>query len=94
MPDEPEWHEGRTVNISRSGLLFTCDQVLEVGTELELFILFPQGDGSAPKPLHVCRGHVVRRVLMQWPDLSTSVAIQFASAQVQTGEVGMLQRMA
>jgi hypothetical protein len=37
---------------------------------------------------------VVRRVLMQWPDLSTSVAIQFASAQVQTGEVGMLQRMA
>ena len=82
------------MNISRSGLLFTCDDLVEVGAELELYILFPQCDGSAPKPLRVCRGEVVRRVLMQWPDLSTSIAIQFEAPRVEAATTSVMQRMA
>jgi hypothetical protein len=53
------WQEGRTENISRSGVLFLADHVMEVDTRIEMTFVLPVTGGSAPI---VCRGRVVRIV--------------------------------
>jgi hypothetical protein len=67
--DENAWRVGRTINVSKSGMLFTSHEPLEIGTVLELD--FRSGE---PGPR---RGVVVRRVLMRWPDLNPLAAIRF-----------------
>ncbi len=52
--DFPDWHECRTVNISRTGILFETDQTLDVNASLEIRVQFP----SAATLL--CQGSVVR----------------------------------
>lgn len=54
-----QWREGRIENISRSGVLFWTDQLLDVDTRLEMSFVLPLID----HPLVVCRGHIVRTVL-------------------------------
>lgn len=52
--------DGKTINISSSGVLFTSDHVLLPGRRLELSISWPaQLDGKCPLKL-VARGRVVR----------------------------------
>lgn len=53
------WQEGRTENISRSGVLFVADHVMEVDTRIEMTFVLPV-TGLSPKV--VCRGRVVRIV--------------------------------
>ena len=58
---EPEWHEGTTVNISRSGVLFRASEELSLQTILEMRITFPAAlSGETPTQV-VCWGPVVRR---------------------------------
>jgi len=59
---ERRWHEGRTANISRSGVLFWTDDVLDVDTRLEMRLELPVGPHP---PAVICRGHVVRTVVPQ-----------------------------
>ena len=55
-----ETGDGRTVNISSSGVLFTTDQMLLPGRRLELSISWPvQLDNKCPLKL-VARGRVIR----------------------------------
>lgn len=54
-----EWREGRIENISRSGVLFWTDQVLEVDTRLEMSFALPVVHTA---PWVVCRGRIVRTV--------------------------------
>jgi hypothetical protein len=57
---EPEWHEGTTINISRSGVLFRADAELSLQTILEMRITFPAAlSGENPTQV-VCWGPVVR----------------------------------
>jgi hypothetical protein len=39
--DLPDWHECKTVNISRTGILFETDQKLDPLTGLEINVHFP-----------------------------------------------------
>src|SRR6185369_13551569 len=39
--DDSQWHEGRVENISRSGVLFSTPDVLDVDTELEMTFELP-----------------------------------------------------
>ena len=73
LQDEDNWRNGRTVNVSRSGLLFSSAQSLEVGTVVEIDLDLQQLIGCE----NVRFGVVVRRVLMAWPDLNALVAIRF-----------------
>jgi len=58
------WREARVENISRSGVLFWTDHVLDVNARLEMRFELPVG----PTPPGVlCRGHVVRSVLPRGP---------------------------
>lgn len=77
LQDEDQWRIGRTVNISRSGMLFSSLEQVEVGTILEIELQEQQD------PL---TGMVVRRVLMAWPDLTAQVAIRFLKSPVRYGD--------
>jgi len=57
---DAHWHEGRTENISRSGILFRAAETLDVDTEVEMTFVLPV---VPTPPAIVCRGRVVRTVL-------------------------------
>src|SRR5438034_7878144 len=59
--EDREWTEAVSVNASRSGVLFRCDQLLEVGTEIEL-ILALSWESAAPVEAAdvMCSGRIVR----------------------------------
>lgn len=57
---EKQWHEARTENISRSGVLFRTEDVLDIDTEVEMTFVLPL---TPAPPAIVCRGRVVRTVL-------------------------------
>lgn len=57
---EESWHEGRTLNVSSSGVLFTCPApALAPGTRVE-FVLDLPNPGLRDQPRVRCRGAVVR----------------------------------
>lgn len=56
------WSEGKTENISRSGLLFRTDRVLTLRTAIQMSFTLPisvKGDGPGEV---LCRGSIVRTV--------------------------------
>jgi PilZ domain len=56
------WFEGKTENISRSGVLFRADRVLKPKTAIQMSFTLPvsvKGDGPGEV---LCRGSVVRAV--------------------------------
>jgi hypothetical protein len=57
---EREWREGRTENISRSGILFRTPGPVELDTSLEMRFELPAGRFL---PEVVCTGRVVRAIL-------------------------------
>lgn len=57
---DPAWHEARTENISRSGVLFRTTDPIEIDTEVEMTFVLPMAPSP---PAIVCRGRVVRTVL-------------------------------
>ncbi|HOC17113.1 MAG TPA: PilZ domain-containing protein [Vicinamibacterales bacterium] len=57
---EDSWHEGRTLNVSSSGVLFTCPApALEPGTKVEFLLVLPN-PGLREQPRVQCRGAIVR----------------------------------
>jgi hypothetical protein len=56
------WHEGRTENISRSGVLFRTEQPLAMRTAVEMLMTLPAEISGGNQATVVCRGRVVRVV--------------------------------
>jgi hypothetical protein len=54
------WHEGRIENISRSGVLFRAEDLLDIETPVEMTLVLPARLLTAAI---ICRGRVVRTVL-------------------------------
>lgn len=74
---QSDWHFGRARNLSRSGMLFSCNACPGVGCLVEIQLLdVDQGLGLQVTGAR-CLGQVVRRVLMSWPDVVPLVAIRF-----------------
>jgi len=61
---EKSWHEGTTINISRSGVLFKTDHALEPKTVLEMRIAFPPEMTGDVGTNVVCWGPIVRRQVL------------------------------
>jgi hypothetical protein len=55
-----DWHEGKSVNISSSGVLFEAEQRLELKTMLEMRIVFPPEIAGQRAADVICWGPVVR----------------------------------
>jgi hypothetical protein len=71
---EPQWQEGRTVNISRTGVLFNANNPLEVRTTVQMTLMLPAeiaGDEAAEV---FCLGRIVRTIPPGAPDESTLLA--------------------
>jgi CheY-like chemotaxis protein len=70
---ETEWHEGKTQNISRSGLLFQADELLQPHSQLEINLVLPAEIAGLSATEVVCRGEVVRTI--ESPEKSLSPAL-------------------
>jgi DNA-binding response OmpR family regulator len=60
--DESDWHDGETRNISRSGLLFQAEDLLQPNVVLEITLVLPAEIAGLSQTEVVCRGEVVRTV--------------------------------
>jgi len=71
---EQDWHEGQTVNISRTGILFLAGCELTPQTSLELRILFPKEITGESSMDVICWGPVVRTEPARNSDSSPATA--------------------
>ena len=66
---DPQWREGQTENISRSGVLFRTDHLVPLQTPIEMLLPLPFAAGGVEEAATViCRGRVVRHEPGDSPD--------------------------
>ena len=59
-PGEPIWRDGRTENISRSGVLFRTESAMPPLTVIEMLMALPIGAADGDSATVICRGRIVR----------------------------------
>ena len=82
---ETQWHVGTTENISRSGLLFQSDDVLQPNSQLEINLVLPAEIAGLAGTEVVCRGEVVRTVERQGESVSPALAARILQYHFQHG---------
>jgi PAS domain S-box-containing protein len=82
---EKDWHAGTTENISRSGLLFQGDDILQPSAQLEINLVLPTEIAGLSGTEVVCRGEVVRTVEPQGSTLSPALAARILQYHFQHG---------
>jgi PAS domain S-box-containing protein len=82
---ENVWHEGTTENISRSGMLFQADELLQPSAQLEINLVLPQEIAGLSATEVVCRGEVVRTVEHAGNGLSPALAARILQYHFQHG---------
>jgi PAS domain S-box-containing protein len=82
---EKEWHVGTTENISRSGMLFEADELLQPAAQLEINLVLPQEIAGLSSTEVVCRGEVVRTVEQRGETPSPALAARILQYHFQHG---------
>jgi PAS domain S-box-containing protein len=82
---ETEWHVGTTENISRSGLLFQADEMLQPSAQVEINLVLPAEIAGLSPTEVVCRGEVVRTVEPHGETLSPALAARILQYHFQHG---------
>ena len=82
---ETSWHEGKTENISRSGMLFQADEPLQPSAILEINLVLPQEIAGLSETEVVCRGEVVRTVQPNGGGVSPALAARILQYHFQHG---------
>jgi PAS domain S-box-containing protein len=82
---EPGWRKGTTENISRSGLLFHAEEVLQPAAQLEINLVLPAEIAGLAATEVVCRGEVVRSVGKAGGAVSPSLAAKILQYRFQHG---------
>ncbi len=82
---EQQWHEGKTENISRSGLLFQADGPMQPNAQLEINLVLPAEIAGLSATEVVCRGEVVRTVESHEKSLSPALAARILQYHFQHG---------
>ena len=82
---ENDWHVGTTENISRSGMLFQADELLQPNAQLEINLVLPAEIAGLSATEVVCRGEVVRTVEQQGQTLSPALAARILQYHFQHG---------
>jgi CheY-like chemotaxis protein len=82
---EKDWHDGKTENISRSGMLFQADEVLQPSSQLEINLVLPAEIAGLSETEVVCRGEVVRTVEGQEGTISPALAARILQYHFQHG---------
>jgi hypothetical protein len=82
---ELDWREGRTENISHSGILFRTEHLLEQRTEVEMSFILPlEVPGETPAVI-VCRGYIVRKVRRSAAEGGQALAAKFSDYRFLRG---------
>jgi PAS domain S-box-containing protein len=82
---EHGWRNGTTENISRSGLLFQAEEMLQPSVQLEINLVLPAEIAGLSPTEVVCRGEVVRAVQPGDPTLSPALAAKILQYHFQHG---------
>jgi len=82
---ETQWHVGKTENISRSGMLFQTDDVLQPNSQLEISLVLPAEIAGLSGTEVVCRGEVVRTVERKGETVSPALAARILQYHFQHG---------
>jgi PAS domain S-box-containing protein len=82
---EKDWQPGTTENISRSGLLFAAQELLQPNAQLEINLVLPSEIAGLAATEVVCRGEVVRSIEPQSPDVSPALAAKILQYHFQHG---------
>jgi PAS domain S-box-containing protein len=82
---EKSWHDGKTENISRSGMLFQADETLQPNSQLEINLVLPAEIAGLSATEVVCRGEVVRTVEADSNHLSPALAARILQYHFQHG---------
>ena len=82
---EKDWRPGTTENISRSGLLFLAQELLEPSAQLEINLVLPTEIAGLSATEVVCRGEIVRSVGPQGSELAPALAAKILQYHFQHG---------
>ncbi len=84
---EDDWRQGITENISRSGLLFRVDQLLEPSSQVEISLVLPPEIAGLSAAEVVCRGEVVRAMRGEHPSDNPALAAKILQYHFQHGSI-------
>jgi hypothetical protein len=84
--DEEKWHDGKTRDISRSGLLFQADDPLQPNIQLEINLVLPAEIAGLSPTEVVCRGEIVRTVEAGSGEMPPAWAARILQYQFQHGQ--------
>jgi hypothetical protein len=80
---EQRWRAGETIQIDSSELVFLCDAPFEVNVDVEILLPTKVQVMRRESPLTLlCTGKVVRRVLANWPDLGSALAVSIEESRI------------
>jgi two-component system cell cycle sensor histidine kinase/response regulator CckA len=82
---EKVWHEGTTRNISRSGMLFEAQELLQPSAVLEINLVLPAEIAGLSPTEVVCRGEVVRTVKPKGEAIPPETAARILQYHFQHG---------
>jgi hypothetical protein len=67
-----EWYAGTSQNISRSGLIFSLNADLEIGSKIEVHVVFHTNERLWPNDI-LCTGEVVRKAEEEQPKAAVRI---------------------
>jgi PAS domain S-box-containing protein len=83
--DEQTWHDGETRNISRSGLLFEAEDLLQPSVQLEINLVLPAEIAGLSPTEVICRGEIVRSVKRDQEEMPPALAAKILQYHFQHG---------
>jgi PAS domain S-box-containing protein len=83
--DEERWHDGETKNISRSGLLFQAEDLLQPNVILEINLVLPAEIAGLSPTEVVCKGEIVRTVAANGEKMPPALAAKILQYHFQHG---------
>jgi PAS domain S-box-containing protein len=82
---EHDWRAGTTENISRSGLLFRADEMLQPSAQLEINLVLPAEIAGLSAAEVICRGEIVRTVRPETAGIQPALAAKILQYHFQHG---------
>jgi tRNA C32,U32 (ribose-2'-O)-methylase TrmJ len=81
---ERAWSKGTTENISRSGVLFRAERVIQPQAQLEINLVLPEEISGLSTAEVICRGEVVRAMPEQ-PSMNAALAAKILRYEFPQG---------
>jgi CheY-like chemotaxis protein len=82
---EEHWRLGTTENISRSGLLFRAEEMLQPSSQLEINLVLPAEIAGLSAAEVICRGEIVRSVKPENASIQPALAAKILQYHFQHG---------